>query len=101
MTRDGCGCQPWVVKCAHFGGVVLGLSDHDIDKCSCSYLFSPSAHVKYTVVRSDVGEPCPKDSRFRHSAVSDREYSGNDYQAALAAFAKAEIELIEEGRCRT
>lgn len=81
-NRDGCDCPTWVVRCAHFEDSHLRM-------------LSWRSHPEQATFVRDwhvCSEPEVCDGR---GPLSTSLHSGNDYDAALAAFYEAERRLLD------
>ena len=99
--RDGCGCPPWILRCAHWGGRILILIDNDAVDPSGEGCSNPRHDPTYSGQRYGVGDiaewgtipgcghlgwRCEPTEQFSSSAsLSDAE----------AAFYRREAELLE------
>lgn len=90
-------CPPWVERCAHFDDEVIYLYDSDVGHCPCSTILRKSGRgtpSRYTVGFRSRSAPCPIDGIYRHSAVRERAYCGDEHDEALSAFEAAEAALL-------
>lgn len=96
--KDGCECPPWIIRCAHFNGTILTVTEVDLVKaepgCSCataphSGLFSCGWMVGEWQ-KCQHGTPGFWYSQRAHKNL----YGGHDRAAALDAFSEAEPLLL-------
>lgn len=59
--RDGCGCPPWVVRCVHFSGMLLAITDasKDDDSKRCDFCLGPASVGFGVYVLSAPPVSCP------------------------------------------
>ena len=80
LSRGGCDCPPWILRCLHYEGLVLTLRDY--------------GHSAY-IAMDDSVEECRYEIFGGWSfGPFVQDYWGDDRVAALAAFAVAEQRLL-------
>ena len=86
--RDGCGCPPWIVRCAHFDGDSLFLTDRKISAESAPYNLPFFLSLpRYLGGYNTLPRPYGRVGYY---------YEGDDEDAAIAAFHAAEERLLAE-----
>ncbi len=97
--RDGCGCPPRVVQCAHWDGRVLYLLDYALPgRCNCGSLWLERGGQRFAVFSADEVPGrchwCFGPTLYSYDAIHSL---SNDLPSALRAFAAAEAALIQRG----
>ena len=95
-----CGCPPWVVRCAHLGDPsdhLVHLADRDIfgpmSSCPADLLPDVRYHVCVWDDQREIGAWGTLDGPEHRI----KPYRSDSYDAALAAFHAAEMELLRGG----
>lgn len=94
-----CDCPPWVVRCVHDEGAVcmaiVSLKEH-LSKEQCPIEGACLLGQEYQLLRGiEAFEPCSRCGQvLKGTGIATALEGFDDYESALAAFHKAEQELL-------